>query len=185
MNWEDLEESCRFCKKCGLYKTRNKLVFGDGNKNASLMFIGEGPGRREDATGLPFVGRSGKLLDKILAAINIKRKDIYIANIVKCRPPSNRDPGEDEKKACLPYLRNQVHLIRPKIIVCLGRVAAQVIIDPGFKITKQHGQWTERKGYYLTATYHPSALLRTPSRKKEAWEDFKKIREKLNNVEQM
>ncbi|AZO96407.1 uracil-DNA glycosylase [Halocella sp. SP3-1] len=183
MEWEELEQACQACQRCSLYKTRNKLVFGGGNRDASLMFIGEGPGRQEDATGIPFVGKSGQLLDKILAAIDVKREDVYIGNIVKCRPPNNRDPKEDEKKACLPYLRNQVHLIRPRIIVCLGRVAAQSIISPDFKITRQHGSWTERKGYYLTATYHPSALLRVPSRKKEAWEDFKKIKEKLASVQ--
>lgn len=158
------------------------MVFGSGNKEASLMFIGEGPGQQEDQTGLPFVGRSGKLLDKILKAINIERGDVYIANIVKCRPPNNRDPEENEKKQCLPFLRNQFSLIEPKIIVCLGRVAAQSIIKPKFRITREHGIWTERKGYYMTATYHPSALLRDPSRKREAWEDFKKIRKKLDSI---
>ena len=182
LDWESLEETCQSCQRCSLYKNRKNMVFGSGNKKASLMFIGEGPGQQEDQTGLPFVGKSGKLLDKILQAINIEREDVYIANIVKCRPPYNRDPEEDEKKQCLSFLRNQVYLIEPKIIVCLGRVAAQSIIKPKFRITREHGIWIERKGYYITATYHPSALLRDPSRKREAWEDFKKIRSKLDSI---
>lgn len=182
LDWTELEKSCQQCKKCLLYKTREKLVFGSGNKNAKLVLIGEGPGQQENETGIPFVGRSGQLLDRILEAVSIKREDVYIANIVKCHPPQNRDPLKEERDACLPFLRNQVALIRPGIIVCLGRVAAQTIIDPGFRITKDHGQWTVRKGYFLTATYHPSALLRDPSRKREAWEDFKEIKEKMNNL---
>lgn len=182
LDWKTLEQHCEACQQCSLYKTRNHLVFGGGNKNAKLMFIGEGPGAQEDATGIPFVGKSGQLLDKILNSVNINRTDVYIANIIKCHPPNNRDPQENEKKACLHYLRNQVYLIQPKIIVCLGRVAAQVIINPNFKITKEHGIWFERKGYYLMGTYHPSALLRDPSKKRDSWEDFKKIREKLDAV---
>lgn len=177
--WEELERLCQQCRRCSLYKSRKNLVFGTGNKNADLMFIGEGPGREEDETGIPFVGRSGRLLNKILEAVEIKREDVYIANIVKCRPPGNRNPLEEEKEACLPFLRYQVALVRPRIIVCLGSVAARSIIDKDYRITKDHGKWIERKGYYLTATYHPSALLRVPARKKEAWEDFKKIKEKL------
>lgn len=175
-----LESICRNCTKCSLYKSRNNLVFGQGNINSVLMFVGEAPGEQEDLTGIPFVGKSGQLFDKILDAIKLTRNDIYIANILKCRPPKNRDPLENEKDSCIPYLRKQVSIIHPKIIVCLGRVAAQTIIKPDFKITKEHGVWTERKGYHLTATYHPSALLRDPSRKIEAWEDFQKIKSKYD-----
>lgn len=182
LGWDELEKCCQQCKRCSLYKSRNKLVFGSGNKKAKLVFIGEGPGQEEDKTGIPFVGRSGQLLDKILEAVNIKREDVYIANIVKCRPPGNRDPLKEERDACLPFLRNQVALIRPGIIVCLGRVAAQTIIDPDFRISKDRSRWIERKGYFLTATYHPSALLRAPARKREAWEDFKLIKEKLDSL---
>jgi DNA polymerase len=168
--------------KCDLYKTRHNVVFGKGDINTNLMFIGEGPGEQEDLTGTPFVGKSGQLFDKILKAIDITREEIYIANIVKCRPPKNRNPLEKEKKSCLPYLRHQVKLIHPKIIVCLGRVSAQCIIDKNFKITKEHGKWVDRKGYSLIATYHPSALLRDPSKKRDAWEDFKKIKEKYIEI---
>ncbi|MCT4545021.1 MAG: uracil-DNA glycosylase [Vallitalea sp.] len=182
LDWTQLEQSCNNCTKCNLHKTRHHMVFGKGDINTNLMFIGEGPGEQEDLTGVPFVGKSGQLFDKILNAINISRDEIYIANIVKCRPPNNRNPLESEKKACLPYLRYQVQLIHPKIIVCLGRVAAQCIIDKNFKITKEHGIWVTRKGYHLIATYHPSALLRDPSKKRDAWEDFKKIKSKYIEV---
>ena len=179
---KQLEEMCKNCTKCDLHKTRNNLVFGMGNANTDLMFIGEAPGEQEDLTGVPFVGKSGQLFDKILEAVDITREEIFIGNVIKCRPPKNRNPSEIEKQACLPYLRKQVSLIHPKIIVCLGRVAAQTIIKPDLKITKEHGIWTERKGYNMIATYHPSFLLRDPSRKREAWEDFKKIKAKYEEV---
>lgn len=179
VNLDQLNSICQSCTNCKLHQTRTNVVFGQGDAKASLMFIGEGPGSQEDLTGIPFVGKSGQLLDKIFEAIDITRDDIYIANIVKCRPPGNRNPMEQEMCACMPYLRHQVKLIHPRIIVCLGRVAAQKIIRPDFRITKEHGIWTERKGYWLMATYHPSALLRDPSKKKDAWEDFKKIKAKL------
>ncbi|GMQ56650.1 uracil-DNA glycosylase [Vallitalea sediminicola] len=178
LDWIELEKSCNNCTRCDLYKTRHNMVFGKGNINTDLMFIGEGPGEQEDLTGTPFVGKSGQLFDKILKAVDITREEIYIANIVKCRPPRNRNPLENEKNACLPYLRHQVKLIQPKIIVCLGRVSAQCIINKSFRITREHGTWVDRKGYHLIATYHPSALLRDPSKKRDAWEDFKKIKEK-------
>ena len=181
---EELERLCQQCRRCSLYKNRKNLVFGSGNKDAVLMFIGEGPGKDEDERGLPFVGRSGRLLDKILEAVEIKREDVYIANIVKCRPPGNRNPKEEEKEACIPFLRKQVALIRPRILVCLGSVAAQAIIDKNYRITVDHGKWVERKGFFLTATYHPSALLRVPARKKEAWEEFKNIKKKLEEISQ-
>ena len=181
-SWETLEGACLNCQKCDLWKTRRNVVIGKGNRNADIMFIGEGPGEQEDIQGYPFVGPAGQLLDRMLAAIDMSIDDVYIANIVKCRPPSNRDPKEEEQQACINYLRYQLKLIEPKIIVCLGRIAAKAIIDPDFKITKQRGQWVERKGYWITATYHPSALLRDESKKRPAWEDFKSIRDKYNQL---
>jgi DNA polymerase len=178
LQWEELIQTCESCTRCPLHQTRTNVVVGMGNPQADLMFIGEGPGRQEDLTGVPFVGKAGQLLDKMLEAIELNREEVYIGNVVKCRPPNNRDPLEIEKKACLNYLRNQVLLIRPKIIVCLGRIAAQTVIDPNFKITRERGKWIERKGYHLTATYHPSALLRDESKKRPAWEDFKAIKRK-------
>ncbi|QUI23914.1 uracil-DNA glycosylase [Vallitalea pronyensis] len=184
IDWVELEKICDNCTRCDLHKTRTHLVFGEGDIHTHLMFIGEAPGEQEDLSGTPFVGKSGQLFNKILASVNIPREEIYIANIVKCRPPRNRNPLETEKNACLPYLRNQVKLIHPKIIVCLGRVSAQSIINKNFRITKEHGVWVDRKGYYLIATYHPSALLRDPTKKREAWEDFKKIKAKYTEVMQ-
>lgn len=178
----DLKHLCENCKKCHFYETRHHMVFGQGNSNADLMFISEAPGQQEDLTGIPFVGKSGQLFDSILASVNITRDEIYIANILKCRPPRNRNPLEDEKKACLPFLRAQVKLIHPKIIVCLGRISAQSIIRPDFKITKEHGIWISRNGYYLIATYHPAALLRDPSKKRDVWEDFKEIRARYETI---
>ena len=182
-SWETLEGACLSCKKCRLWETRTNVVIGDGNRNADIMLIGEGPGQQEDLSGVPFVGPAGQLLDKILAAVGLDRSKVYIANIVKCRPPGNRDPHEDEQQACLNYLRYQLMLVRPKIIVCLGRIAAEAIIDKDFKITREHGTWYERKGYWITATYHPSALLRDETKKRPAWEDFKAIRAKLDGLE--
>lgn len=183
--WSELEQICNGCTNCSLHQTRHHVVFGKGNQQTSLMFIGEAPGEQEDLSGIPFVGKSGQLFDKILASVNIRREDIYIANILKCRPPKNRNPLESEKSACLPYLRSQVKLIQPSIIICLGRVASQVIIKPDLKITKEHGVWFEQKGYYLMATYHPSALLRDPSKKRDSWEDFKKIKAKYDEVKNL
>ncbi|QOR36274.1 uracil-DNA glycosylase [Clostridium sp. 'deep sea'] len=182
LQWNELKQVCSSCTKCKLANSRKNLVFGEGNENAKLMFIGEAPGEQEDLQGIPFVGRSGQLLDKILKAVDLSRQDVYIANILKCRPPNNRDPLKEEKNMCINYLRNQVYLIKPKIIVCLGRVAAQTIINPSFKITQQHGKWVERKGYYLTAVYHPSALLRDPHKKRPTWEDFKEIKKKYDSL---
>lgn len=181
-SWETLEGACLQCRKCRLWETRTNVVIGDGNKEADIMFIGEGPGQQEDLQGLPFVGPAGQLLDKMLVSIGLDRDKAYIANIVKCRPPGNRDPHEDEQGACMNYLRYQLMLVKPKIIVCLGRIAATAIIDKNFKITKEHGQWIERKGFWITATYHPSALLRDEDKKRPAWEDFKKIKAKLEEL---
>lgn len=175
---KELVEEVTNCTKCPLAQSRTHVVFGEGNLHARLMFVGEGPGKDEDLQGRPFVGRAGQLLDAMLEAIDIKRAEVYITNIVKCRPPNNRVPAPAEARACLPYLRNQVAIVKPKIIVCLGATAAKYIIDPNFKITQQRGQWIERKGYYIIATFHPAAILRDPSKKKPAWEDFILIKEK-------
>ena len=181
-NWETLEGACLNCQKCDLWRTRTNVVIGKGNKNADIMFIGEGPGEQEDLQGYPFVGPAGQLLDNMLGAINLSIDDVYIANVVKCRPPHNRDPKEEEQQACMNYLRYQFKLVEPKIVVCLGRIAAQAIIDKDFRITRQRGQWFERKGYWFTATYHPSALLRDAEKKRPAWEDFKSIRNKYEEL---
>ena len=174
-----LEKSCQLCQKCALGATRTNLVFGVGNPNADLMFVGEAPGEQEDLSGTPFVGRAGQLLDKFLYAVDIERKDVYIANILKCRPPKNRDPLPEEEDACIGYLREQVKLIRPKVIVCLGRISAMRLIKEDFKITKEHGQWFEKGGYRMTAVYHPAALLRDPRKKEDMLEDMKRIAAKL------
>ena len=179
MEWENLINACSDCTKCPLHETRTNCVFGVGNKNADLMFIGEAPGEQEDLSGQPFVGRAGQLLDKYLYAIDIKREDVYIANILKCRPPKNRDPLPAEEEACIDYLRAQVSLINPKIIVCLGRIAAMKLIKPDFKISQEHGMWFKKGNYLITAVYHPAALLRDPRRKEDMLEDMRKIKEKL------
>lgn len=180
--WEELEGACLSCHKCRLSKERTNVVIGTGNKESDILFVGEGPGYYEDVQGIPFVGAAGQLLDKMLAAINLNRNQIYIANIVKCRPPNNRDPQKDEQDACINYLRYQFLLIRPKIIVCLGRIAAQAIISPSFRITRDRGIWHEKKNCNIIATYHPSALLRDDSKKPAAWEDFKEIRKKYDEL---
>jgi len=181
-SWEELEATCTDCQACGLGATRTNIVIGVGNREAEVLFVGEGPGYHEDMQGEPFVGAAGHLLDKMLAAIDLDRQSVYIANVVKCRPPQNRDPQPEEREACLRFLRYQVLLIRPKIICCLGRIAAQTLISPAFRITKDHGQWTERKGIWLTSTYHPSALLRDESKKPEAWVDLQSLRHKLDEL---
>lgn len=182
-NWDELKKDCFGCNKCELGAARTNLVFGVGNENAEVLFIGEGPGEQEDLKGEPFVGRSGQLLDKYLNAIDLDRnKNIYIANMVKCRPPQNRDPKPEEQDACIGWLREQVRLMRPKIIVCIGRISAQRLIDPDFKVTKQHGEFIEKNGVLMMATYHPAALLRNPNNKPPALEDFLKLRDKINEV---
>lgn len=183
MTWEELENTCRSCEKCKLCETRTNCVFGVGNRNARLMFVGEAPGEQEDKTGTPFVGRAGQLLDRFLFAVDIKREDVYIANILKCRPPKNRDPLPDEEDACIGYLRGQVRLIKPKIIVCLGRIAAMRLISPDYKITKQHGEWVERGGFLMTAVYHPAALLRDPRKNEEMLADMESIKARLDSAE--
>ena len=183
MDFETLQAQCLTCTRCPLAETRQHVVFGQGVPDAEVLFVGEGPGQSEDEQGLPFVGRSGQLLDKYLFAIDLDRtKNCYIANIVKCRPPHNRDPLHTEQDACIGYLRNQVALLRPKIIVCLGRIAAQRLIDPGYKITQQHGQWVEKAGVAMTAIYHPAALLRDPSKKPDTFGDLRAIRSKARQL---
>lgn len=183
MDWETLENICLNCTRCGLCETRHNVVFGVGNRNADILFIGEGPGEQEDLKGEPFVGPAGKLLDDMLSIIDLDRNtNCYIANIVKCRPPRNRDPLETEQDACIGYLRNQVALIRPKIIVCLGRIAAKRIISEDYRITKEHGSWLEKNGTWITAIYHPSALLRDVSKRPETFDDLLSIREKIKEL---
>ena len=178
-----LKSDCMLCKKCGLCTTRTNVVFGVGNPHADILFVGEGPGENEDLQGEPFVGRAGKLLDKMLTAVDLDRnKNIYIANIVKCRPPQNRDPKPEEQEQCIEWLRSQVRLIKPKIIVCLGRIAAAKIIKPDIKITKEHGQWIQKGDYLMMAMLHPAAILRDPRRKPEAFNDFLILREKINEI---
>lgn len=180
LNWESLKSACGSCTRCGLCETRHNVVFGVGSEDSDVMFIGEGPGEQEDLQGQPFVGPAGKLLDDMLSIIDLSRdKNCYIANIVKCRPPRNRDPLETEQDACIGYLRSQVALVKPKIIVCLGRIAAKRIIDPDYRITRQHGQWVEKNGVWLTAVYHPSALLRDVAKRPETFEDLLAIRQKI------
>lgn len=182
-NWNELKCDCLSCNKCELGATRTNLVFGVGNENAEVLFIGEGPGEQEDLKGEPFVGRSGQLLDKYLDAIDLNRnKNIYIANMVKCRPPQNRDPKLEEQNACIGWLREQVRLMRPKIIVCVGRISAQRLIGPDFLVTKQHGEFIEKNGVLMMGTFHPAALLRNPNNKPQALEDFLKLRDKINEV---
>ena len=182
MQWGELERACNQCTQCGLCRTRHHVVFGVGPRDADVMFIGEGPGEQEDLKGEPFVGPAGKLLDDMLSIIDLSREKAYIANIVKCRPPGNRDPLEEEQAACVGYLRQQVALLQPKIIVCLGRIAATRLIRADFRITREHGSWTERNGVWMTAMYHPSALLRDVSKRPESFEDLLRIREKIREL---
>ena len=183
LDWDQLEAQCMSCRKCGLCEDRTNVVFGVGPRDAEVLFIGEGPGEHEDLQGEPFVGRGGQLLDDMLEIIDLSRKkNIYIANMVKCRPPKNRDPLPAEQDACMDYLRNQVALLRPKIIVCLGRIAAMRIIKEDFKITQEHGQWFEKNGVYTMALFHPAALLRDPRRKPETFEDLKTLQAKIREV---
>ena len=180
--WEELKKRCENCEACELSRTRTNCVFGVGNQNAELMFVGEAPGEQEDLSGIPFVGRAGQLLDKYLYAVDIPRESVYIANILKCRPPKNRDPKPEEEAACMDFLREQVRLVRPKVIVCLGRIAAAKLIKPDYKINKEHGEWVERGDFLMTAVYHPAALLRDPNKKEEMLADMKKIKAKLDEL---
>lgn len=178
-DWKELCAQITACQACELCKTRNNVVIGEGDIHAQIFFIGEGPGRDEDRTGRPFVGAAGQLLDQMMQAIGPNRSNAYIANIVKCRPPQNRAPLEHEAEACLPFLRAQFALIRPKIIVCLGATSAKYIYDPQVRITQDRGTCREHKGIWIIPTYHPAALLREPARKREAWVDLQAVRDKL------
>jgi len=183
LNWDELENQCMSCRKCPLCEERTNVVFGVGPRDAEVLFIGEGPGENEDLQGEPFVGRAGKLLDEMLEIIDLSReKNIYIANMVKCRPPKNRDPLNTEQDACMDWLRNQVALLKPKIIVCLGRISAMRIIKEDFKITQEHGRWFEKNGVQMMALFHPAALLRDPRRKPETFDDLKTLQAKIKEV---
>ena len=181
--WTDLKAQCMACQKCALAETRTNVVFGVGVPDAEVLFVGEGPGENEDLTGEPFVGKAGKFLDDMLSIIDLDRaKNIYIANIVKCRPPQNRDPLPAESEACMPWLREQFRLLRPKIVVCLGRIAAQRMIRSDFSVTKEHGTFIEKNGILFMGTFHPAALLRQPQNKPEAFGDFVALRDKIHEV---
>ena len=182
MDWTTLEQHCLGCRRCPLAETRHNVVFGVGPQNSPVLFVGEGPGAQEDLQGEPFVGPAGRLLDEMLTIIDLGRHNCYITNIVKCRPPQNRDPLQSEREACIPYLRQQFKLLHPKILVCLGRIAASSLIHEEYRISREHGQWVERRGLYMTSIYHPSALLRDPSRRPEAFRDLLAIREKLREL---
>ena len=183
MDWETLRSGCLACTRCELCKTRTNVVFGQGVENAEVLFVGEGPGQSEDEQGLPFVGRSGQLLDRYLFAIDLDRsRNCYIANIVKCRPPQNRDPLPAESEACMPWLREQFRLLRPKIVVCLGRIAAQRMIGTDFSVIKEHGQLIEKGGIVFMGSFLPAALLRQPQNKPTAFEDFVALRETIEKV---
>ena len=181
-NWEQLQDLCMSCHGCELSQTRTNVVFGVGRRDADIMFVGEGPGEQEDLRGEPFVGPAGRLLDEMLSIIDLNRSNVYIANIVKCRPPFNRDPAPREQEACIDFLRQQFSLVQPKIVVCLGRVAAKRILEPDFSITQSHGSWICRNGVWMTAIYHPSALLRDPAKRPDTFGDLLKIRKKLQEV---
>lgn len=180
--WQELMARCQDCRACPLGESRKNNVFGTGDRHASLMFVGEAPGEQEDESGIPFVGAAGKLLDRYLYAVDLPRDKVYIANILKCRPPRNRDPEEGEQDACIGYLREQFRLIQPKVLVCLGRIAAMRLIKPDFRITREHGKWFYKNGLWMTAVYHPSALLRDPSKREDMLRDMWAIRGKLEEL---
>lgn len=181
-SFEDLENGIKNCSKCKLCNNRTNIVFGTGNKSADLMFIGEGPGADEDIQGIPFVGKAGKLMNQAFHGIGIERDDVYIANIVKCRPPMNRNPEQNEITACLNYLRNQVMLVKPKIIVLLGNVALKTILGKEYSITASRGKWIEKKGIRYMPTFHPAALLRDETKKISFWKDLKEVKRALDGV---
>lgn len=178
--FQKLKSECENCKLCPLYQTRTNTVFGAGDENAKIMFVGEAPGEKEDLSGIPFVGAAGKLFDKFLIAVGIERNEIYIANMLKCRPPRNRDPLPTEQDMCIKYLKKQIELINPKMIVCLGRISGMRLIKPDLKITKEHGRWFEKDGREICAVYHPSLLLRDPHKKGEFLTDMEEIKRRLD-----
>lgn len=179
----ELKQRCRLCRACPLCATRTNVVFGVGPEKCDIVFVGEGPGQQEDLTGEPFVGAAGKLLDDMLSIIDLSRQNCYIANIVKCRPPQNRDPLPQEQDACIGFLEQQLAILQPKMIICLGRIAAMRMIRPDFRITRDHGTWTERNGVHYTAIFHPSALLRDPYKRPETFRDLLSIRDKIQQLE--
>jgi len=181
-SWERLAAECAACRECALCQERHNVVFGVGNPKAEIMLVGEGPGASEDEQGIPFVGRAGQLLDDMLAIIGLDRTKVYIANIVKCRPPGNRDPLNVEQDACIGYLRRQIALIQPKILVCLGRVAAMRLMDEKLRITKEHGLWYDVDGMRMMAIYHPAALLRDPSKRPETFDDLKQLQREIARI---
>lgn len=182
MDWESLQAACMDCKRCELFRTRNNVVFGVGPTDAEILFVGEGPGQQEDLKGEPFVGPAGQFLDDMLSIIGLGRHNCYIGNIVKCRPPQNRDPLQTEQDACIGWLRMQTKLLKPKIIVCLGRIAAMKLIREDFRITRDHGQWYEKGGIWFMAMYHPSALLRDIGKRPETFRDLKSLQAKVREV---
>jgi len=179
---EEVRKELGDCKRCKLHRTRRTIVFGEGNEKATLMFIGEGPGYDEDVQGKPFVGRAGQLLTKIIESINLSREEVYIANIIKCRPPQNRNPEPDEIQSCNPFLTKQISAIQPKIICALGTFSAQTLLKTDAKISALRGKFYDLEGIKVIPTYHPAFLLRNPEKKREVWEDMKKIAEWLNNA---
>ncbi len=183
-NLDEIRKECEDCRKCSLAETRTNVVFGVGNPHADIMFIGEAPGEKEDLSGIPFVGAAGKLFDKYLVAVGIPREEVYIANMLKCRPPKNRDPKPEEQDLCIEYLREQVRAVSPKLIVCLGRISAMRLIKPDFRITAEHGIWFERGAFSICAVYHPSALLRDPRKKDDMLADMMEIKRRLDALKQ-
>ncbi len=181
-DWKALKEACLNCRRCGLCETRTNVVFGVGSERAEVLFIGEGPGEQEDLKGEPFVGRAGKLLDDMLEMIDLDRSKVYIANMVKCRPPKNRDPLNTEQDACFQWLEKQIEFLNPKLIVCLGRISAMRMIREDFKITKEHGQWFDRGNAKIMALYHPAALLRDPGKRPETFVDLKMLKRTIEEV---
>lgn len=181
---DEIRKECEGCRKCSLAETRTNVVFGVGNPHADVMFIGEAPGEKEDLSGIPFVGAAGKLFDKYLIAVGIPREEVYIANMLKCRPPKNRDPKPEEQDLCIEYLREQVRAVSPKLIVCLGRISAMRLIKPDFRITAEHGIWFERGAFSICAVYHPSALLRDPHKKDDMLADMMEIKRRLDALKQ-
>ncbi|MDD4774731.1 MAG: uracil-DNA glycosylase [Eubacteriales bacterium] len=182
MNLTELENSCRDCKRCELHRYKTNTVFGEGPADAKLMFVGEAPGEQEDLSGIPFVGRAGKLFDKYLFAVDIDRSDVYIANMLKCRPPKNRDPLPGEQNVCIGWLREQVKIIRPRLIVCLGRISAMRMIKPDIMVTREHGVWFTKGAFEMCAVYHPSLLLRDPRKREDMLMDMKSVKAKLDEV---
>ena len=182
LNWDEIEEAVRGCEACRLCSGRHNAVPGEGRRDADIMLIGEGPGEQEDLSGRPFVGPAGQLLERMLASIGLGRGDVFIGNVVKCRPPQNRDPKPEETACCIGYLSRQLEIIKPKIIVCLGRVAATILIDKGFKVTRQHGEWFNKDGVWYMGTFHPAALLRNPHNKPDAFEDMLALQSKIREI---